>query len=94
MADNQKSEVGDAEHKIDFSDAQHEIRNHFTDVAVADFPKSPLGIIVVRSDHTIADAVGVLSEHNILCAPLLDVTKPDDAFWDEKYLGIGMSLSM
>ena len=44
--------------------------------------------MVIDSDMSLIDAVKMLSQYRILAAPVRDVTKPLDAPWSEKYLGI------
>ena len=45
-------------------------------------------LVIINSNATILEAVKTLSQYRILAAPVRDVTKPDDASWTEKYLGI------
>jgi HSP20 family molecular chaperone IbpA/CBS domain-containing protein len=61
----------------------------FANVPISIFPTPALGkLIVIDSDMSLLEAVKVLSKHHILAAPVRDVTKPSDASWSEKYLGI------
>ena len=45
-------------------------------------------LVIINSNATILEAVKTLSQYRILAAPVRDVSKPDDASWTEKYLGI------
>lgn len=44
--------------------------------------------IEIKSDTTLAEAVKILAEHNILSAPVVDVDAPEDASWIDRYIGI------
>jgi len=44
--------------------------------------------IEIKSDTTLAEAVKILAQHNILSAPVVDVDAPEDASWIDRYIGI------
>ncbi|KAH9609177.1 hypothetical protein KSS87_002403 [Heliosperma pusillum] len=69
---------------------QESLTAAFAKIPVSTFPQVPGGkIIDISADTSIADAVKILSESNIMSAP---VTNPDKAVsssdWRERYLGI------
>ncbi|XP_074274544.1 SNF1-related protein kinase regulatory subunit gamma-1-like [Silene latifolia] len=69
---------------------QESLTAAFAKIPVSTFPQVPGGkIIDISADTSIADAVKILSESNIMSAP---VTNPDTAVnssdWRERYLGI------
>lgn len=45
-------------------------------------------VIEIKSDTTLAEAVKVLSHHNILSAPVVSVDASEDATWIDRYIGI------
>lgn len=45
-------------------------------------------LVIFDSTMPIVDAVKALSQFGILAAPVRDVTKPADAAWSDKYLGL------
>ncbi|KAF7833974.1 SNF1-related protein kinase regulatory subunit gamma-1 [Senna tora] len=61
----------------------------FESIPVSAFP---LGfsnqVIEIKSDATLAEAVKILSHHNIVSAPVVDVDAPEDATWIDRYIGI------
>ena len=44
--------------------------------------------IEIKSDATLAEAVKILAQHNVLSAPVVDVDAPEDASWIDRYIGI------
>ncbi|KAL9246413.1 hypothetical protein vseg_019952 [Gypsophila vaccaria] len=69
---------------------QESLTAAFANIPVSSFPQVPGGkIIEISADTSIADAVKILSECNIMSAP---VTNPDKAVnssdWKERYIGI------
>ncbi|KAG9446147.1 hypothetical protein H6P81_012275 [Aristolochia fimbriata] len=59
----------------------------FESIPVSSFPPSPDGV-EIDSDSSLAEAVRLLSDHNILSAPVRNVAAPADASWIDRYLGI------
>lgn len=45
-------------------------------------------VVEIKSDATLAEAVKILSQHNILSAPVVDVEASEDATWMDRYIGI------
>ncbi|XP_020521439.1 SNF1-related protein kinase regulatory subunit gamma-1-like isoform X1 [Amborella trichopoda] len=68
---------------------QESLTSAFANIPVSSFPLVPGGKVIEIPAHTsIADTVRILSEHNIMSAP---VTNPDASTtidWRERYLGI------
>ncbi|XP_059642334.1 SNF1-related protein kinase regulatory subunit gamma-1 [Cornus florida] len=61
----------------------------FEGIAVSDFPHAPSSQVVeINSNTSLAEAVQLLSEHNILSAPVVDVDAPEDSSWIDRYMGI------
>ncbi|XVE85919.1 hypothetical protein DITRI_Ditri17bG0130600 [Diplodiscus trichospermus] len=61
----------------------------FAGVPVSSFPRVPGGkVIEIQSDATIADAVKILSECNIMSAPVRNLDAVTSLDWREMYLGI------
>lgn len=61
----------------------------FANIPVSSFPLVPGGkVIEISADTTISDAVKVLSECNILSAPVTNPEKANSNDWKERYLGI------
>jgi hypothetical protein len=54
---------------------------------ISEFP-APESIVTIPSTATVKEAAAVLTRFNVLSAPVRDVTKPDSAPWEEKYLGL------
>jgi CBS domain-containing protein len=44
--------------------------------------------IEIKSDATLAEAVKILAQHNILSAPVVNIDAPEDASWIDRYIGI------
>ncbi|KAK2355966.1 SNF1-related protein kinase regulatory subunit gamma-1 [Trifolium repens] len=61
----------------------------FESIPVSAFPL-PLATqdIEIKSDATLAEAVKILAQHNILSAPVVNVDAPEDASWIDRYIGI------
>ncbi|KAL9314011.1 hypothetical protein ACSQ67_019463 [Phaseolus vulgaris] len=61
----------------------------FESIPVSAFPLPPSNQeIEIKSDTTLAEAVKMLAQHNILSAPVVDVDAPEDASWIDRYIGI------
>ncbi|XVE53275.1 hypothetical protein DITRI_Ditri02bG0191600 [Diplodiscus trichospermus] len=61
----------------------------FARIPVSSFPQVPGGkVIEIQADTTIADAVKILSECNILSAPVRNPDAVTSLDWRERYLGI------
>jgi len=62
----------------------------FEGIKVSDFPSPKLGkVVVIPSDASARDAVDILLEARVLCAPVRDVTVTHaDATWTELYIGL------
>ncbi|XP_057810882.1 SNF1-related protein kinase regulatory subunit gamma-1-like isoform X2 [Salvia miltiorrhiza] len=68
---------------------QEKLTSAFAKIPVSSFPKVPGGkVIEIQADMSIGDAVRVLSETNILSAPVLDPAASDSKDWRKRYLGI------
>ncbi|XP_028766179.1 SNF1-related protein kinase regulatory subunit gamma-1-like [Neltuma alba] len=61
----------------------------FESIPVSAFPlASSNQVIEIKSDTTLSEAVKILSQHNILSAPVVDVEASEDATWIDRYIGI------
>ncbi|KAJ4974921.1 hypothetical protein NE237_008095 [Protea cynaroides] len=61
----------------------------FESISVSAFPQAPSSqVIEISSDSSLAEAVQMLSRHNILSAPVRNVEAPEDASWIDRYIGI------
>ncbi|PIN04081.1 5'-AMP-activated protein kinase, gamma subunit [Handroanthus impetiginosus] len=61
----------------------------FARIPVSSFPQVPGGrVIEILADTSIGDAVKILSESNILSAPVVNPDTKDRMDWRERYLGI------
>ncbi|XP_008813531.2 SNF1-related protein kinase regulatory subunit gamma-1-like [Phoenix dactylifera] len=61
----------------------------FAQILVSSFPEVPGGkVIEIQGDTNIIDAVQILSEHNILAAPVRNSEAGDSTDWRERYLGV------
>ncbi|XP_027902389.1 SNF1-related protein kinase regulatory subunit gamma-1-like isoform X1 [Vigna unguiculata] len=61
----------------------------FESIPVSAFPLPPSNQEVeIKSDTSLAEAVKLLAQHNILSAPVVDVDAPEDASWIDRYIGI------
>ncbi|XP_076948353.1 SNF1-related protein kinase regulatory subunit gamma-1-like [Bidens hawaiensis] len=68
---------------------QEKLTTAFSKIPVSSFPLVPRGkVIEIQADTTIADAVKILSESNILSAPVKNPDAGDTTDWKERYLGI------
>ena len=45
-------------------------------------------VIEINSDTSVAEAVKLMAQHNILSVPVVDVDAPEDSTWIDRYLGI------
>lgn len=45
-------------------------------------------MVEIKSDTTLAEAVKILSHHNINSAPVVKVDASQDATWMDRYIGI------
>ncbi|XP_058194814.1 SNF1-related protein kinase regulatory subunit gamma-1-like [Rhododendron vialii] len=70
---------------------QESLTAAFASVPVSSFPQVPGGqVIEILADTSIADAVKILSESNILSAPVRNPDAGNSMDWRDKYLGIVM----
>ncbi|XP_057948706.1 SNF1-related protein kinase regulatory subunit gamma-1-like isoform X2 [Malania oleifera] len=69
--------------KVPFS-IQESLTGAFARIPVSSFPEVPGG----KADSSVADAVKVLSECNIMSAPVKNPDKENSYDWRERYLGI------
>ncbi|XP_077233678.1 cystathionine beta-synthase (CBS) protein [Tasmannia lanceolata] len=70
-------------------DLQQSLTAAFAKIPVSSFPEVPGGqVIEIPADTSIADAVRILSEHNIMAAPVRDLEAVNSLDWRERYLGI------
>ncbi|XP_052175269.1 SNF1-related protein kinase regulatory subunit gamma-1 [Diospyros lotus] len=61
----------------------------FESIPVSSFPPAPSSqFIEINSDAGLGEAVQLLSQHQILSAPVVDVDAPEDASWIDRYIGI------
>ncbi|XP_076907641.1 SNF1-related protein kinase regulatory subunit gamma-1-like [Bidens hawaiensis] len=68
---------------------QEKLTTAFSKIPVSSFPLVPRGkVIEIQADTTISDAVKILSESNILSAPVKNPDAADTTDWKERYLGI------
>ncbi|KAD3642223.1 hypothetical protein E3N88_31447 [Mikania micrantha] len=68
---------------------QEKLTAAFSRIPVSSFPQVPRGkVIEIQADTPIADAVKILSESNILSAPVKSPDAEDSTDWKERYLGI------
>ncbi|KAL8532538.1 hypothetical protein ACS0TY_008943 [Phlomoides rotata] len=68
---------------------QESLTAAFAKIPVSSFPNVPGGkVIEVQADVSIGDAVKVLSETNILSAPVIDPASKGSSDWRKRYLGI------
>lgn len=68
---------------------QEKLTAAFTRIPVSSFPQVPRGkVIEILADTTISDAVKILSESNIVSAPVTNPEADDSMDWKERYLGI------
>ncbi|KAJ8647529.1 hypothetical protein MRB53_000552 [Persea americana] len=68
---------------------QESLTKAFEKIPVSSFPEVPGGkVIEIASDASIADAVRILSGHNITSAPVTTPEALNSTDWKERYLGI------
>ncbi|KAL2519405.1 SNF1-related protein kinase regulatory subunit gamma-1-like [Abeliophyllum distichum] len=68
---------------------QETLTNAFAKIPVSSFPQVPGGkVIEILADTSIGDAVKILSEFNILSAPVINPDHRNSNDWRERYLGI------
>ncbi|CAA0833083.1 SNF1-related protein kinase regulatory subunit gamma-1-like [Striga hermonthica] len=68
---------------------QESLTASFARIPVSSFPKVAGGkVIEIYADTLISDAVKILSESNILSAPVVDPDARDSMDWRRRYLGI------
>ncbi|GMP58225.1 hypothetical protein CsSME_00021965 [Camellia sinensis var. sinensis] len=61
----------------------------FARIPVSSFPEVPGGhVIEILADTSISDTVKILSQHNILSAPVRNPDAGNSVDWRERYLGI------
>lgn len=74
--------------KLPFS-LQETLTAAFAEIPASSFPPVPGGkVIEILADSSVADAVRILSECNIMAAPVKKVDAGDSLDWRDKYLGI------
>ncbi|KAK9116849.1 hypothetical protein Sjap_015796 [Stephania japonica] len=74
--------------KLPFS-LQESLTMAFSEIPVSSFPDVPGGkVIEIPADTSIAEALKVLSESNIMSAPVRNPKAGDSLDWRDKYLGI------
>lgn len=68
---------------------QETLNKAFAKIPVSFFPEVSGGkAIEIPGDASIADTVQILSEHNILSAPIQNPHADDTAIWHDRYLGL------
>ncbi|XP_022643281.1 SNF1-related protein kinase regulatory subunit gamma-1-like isoform X1 [Vigna radiata var. radiata] len=68
---------------------QETLTDAFAKIPVSSFPDVPSGkVIEILADTPVGEAVKILSERNILAAPVKDPDAADSSDWRAKYLGI------
>ncbi|KAL0327194.1 UNVERIFIED_CONTAM: SNF1-related protein kinase regulatory subunit gamma-1-like [Sesamum angustifolium] len=68
---------------------QDSLTASFAKIPVSSFPQVPGGkVIEIQADMLISDAVKILSDSNILSAPVVDPASRDSNDWRKRYLGI------
>lgn len=61
----------------------------FESIPVSAFPHSTnTQVIEINSDTSVAEAVKIMAQHNVLSVPVVDVDAPANATWTDRYLGI------
>ncbi|CAH1414250.1 unnamed protein product [Lactuca virosa] len=92
-----KSDVSDYDAYFDMiqsrktlsSSLQEKLTAAFTKIPVSTFPQVRRGkVIEILADTSIGDAVKILSESNIVSAPVRNPDAGDSMDWKERYLGI------
>ncbi|KAK8567255.1 hypothetical protein V6N13_105235 [Hibiscus sabdariffa] len=68
---------------------QETLTTAFARIPVSSFPQVPTGkVIEIQADTTVADAVKILSDCNILSAPVINPDAASSLNWRERHLGI------
>ncbi|XP_052184681.1 SNF1-related protein kinase regulatory subunit gamma-1-like isoform X2 [Diospyros lotus] len=68
---------------------QENLTEAFARIPVSSFPKVPGGkVIEIQADTSIGDAVKILSESNILSAPVRNPSAESSMDWRDRYLGM------
>ncbi|XP_052117663.1 SNF1-related protein kinase regulatory subunit gamma-1-like [Arachis duranensis] len=68
---------------------QESLTDAFAKIPVSSFPKVPGGkVIEISADSSVGEAVKILSESNILAAPVKDPNAGTSSDWRNRYLGI------
>ncbi|XP_007224598.1 SNF1-related protein kinase regulatory subunit gamma-1-like [Prunus persica] len=68
---------------------QEVLTSAFAKIPVSSFPGVPEGkVIEIGADASVSDAVKILSEHNILSAPVTNPEAETSSDWRERYLGL------
>ncbi|RZC87425.1 hypothetical protein C5167_035963 [Papaver somniferum] len=68
---------------------QQSLTSAFEKIHVSSFPNVPNGqVIEIQADTTIAEAVRVLSEYNIMSAPVRNPDAGSSTDWRDRYIGI------
>ncbi|KAJ6734471.1 AMP-ACTIVATED PROTEIN KINASE GAMMA REGULATORY SUBUNIT [Salix purpurea] len=74
--------------KLPFS-LQQTLTAAFAEIPASSFPPVPGGkVIEILEDTSVADAVRILSERNIMAAPVRKVDAGNSSDWRDRYLGI------
>ncbi|KAJ6372053.1 hypothetical protein OIU77_002387 [Salix suchowensis] len=74
--------------KLPFS-LQETLTAAFAEIPASSFPPVPGGkVIEILEDTSVADAVRILSERNIMAAPVRKVDAGNSSDWRDRYLGI------
>uniref|UniRef100_A0A6N2MV36 CBS domain-containing protein n=2 Tax=Salix viminalis TaxID=40686 RepID=A0A6N2MV36_SALVM len=74
--------------KLPFS-LQQTLTAAFSEIPASSFPPVPGGkVIEILEDTSVADAVRILSERNIMAAPVKKVDAGNSSDWRDRYLGI------
>lgn len=68
---------------------QESLTAAFAQIPVSSFPQVPKGkVIEISADMSVVDAVRVLSEHNIMAAPVRNPEAGNTTSWKGRYLGV------
>ncbi|KAI3841655.1 hypothetical protein MKX03_027516 [Papaver bracteatum] len=68
---------------------QQSLTSAFEKIPVSSFPNVPNGqVIEIQADTTIAEAVRILSEYNIMSAPVRNPDAGSSMDWRDRYIGI------
>ncbi|KAG0490592.1 hypothetical protein HPP92_007455 [Vanilla planifolia] len=81
-------EVIQSRKRLPFS-LQESLTNAFAQIPVSSFPQVPGGkVIEIPADSSVIAAVRILSEHNIMAAPVSNAVVGSITDWKDRYLGI------